>query len=83
MSRWIKKGVLHLDQKKFDGGRKRKEREKIERKERKDKDKGRRNEVQHLLVSIVRTSKKFNGLGSELDCASRGKGSLLLWLVIV
>ena len=66
MSRWIKKGVLHLDQKEFGG------REKIERRERKEKENGRGNEVQHLLVSSVRTSKSFDELGSELD-----------WLVLV
>ena len=61
VSRWIKKGVLHLDQKEFDGGRRRKMRENVERKERKEKGKGRGNEVQHLLVSSVRTSKRFDG----------------------
>ena len=40
VSRWIKKGVLHLDQKEFGGGRMRKRREKIERIERKEKEKG-------------------------------------------
>ena len=39
MSSWIKKGVLHLDQKDFGG------REKIERRERKEKEKGRGKEV--------------------------------------
>ena len=80
VSRW--KGVLHLDQKEFGGGRMRKGREKIERRE-KEKEKGRENEVQHLLVSSVRTSKRFDGSGSELNCALRGRGSLLLWLVLV
>ena len=37
VSRWIKKGVLHLDQKEFGGGRRRKMREKIERRERKER----------------------------------------------
>ena len=36
---------LHLDQKEFGGGRMRKGREKIERKERKEKEKGRGKEV--------------------------------------
>ena len=83
MLSWIKKSVLHLDQKEFGGGRMRKGREKIEIRERKEKEKGRQNEVQHLLVSSVRTSKRFDGSGSDLDCAPRGRGSLLLWLVLV
>ena len=56
--------------------RKRKKRKKREKK-------WRGKEVQHLLVFGVRTSKRFDGSGSELDCALRGKGSLLLWLVLV
>ena len=56
LSSWIKKGVLHVDQKEFGGGRRRKMREKIERRERKEKEKGRGKEVQHLLVFSVRTS---------------------------
>ena len=83
MSSWIKRGVLHLDQKEFGRGRMRKGREKIERRERKEKEKGRGKEVQHLPVSSVRTSKRFDGSGSELDYAPRGRGSLLLWLVLV
>ena len=70
------------NQNEFDGGRK-KETEKIERRERKEKEKGREKEVQHLLVSYVRTSKRFDGSGSEPGCAPRGRGSLLLWLVLV
>ena len=83
MSSWIKKGVLRLDQKEFGGGRIRKGKERIERRERKEKEKGKGKEVQHLLVSSVRTIKRFNGPGSKLDCASRGRGSLLLWLVLI
>ena len=36
MSRWIKKGVLHLDQKKFGGGKDRKGGERKERKKEKE-----------------------------------------------
>ena len=39
VSSWIKKGVLHLDQKEFSG------RVKIERRERKEKEKGKGKEV--------------------------------------
>ena len=58
-------------------------RENIERKERKEKEKGRGKEVQHLLVSSVRTRKRFDGSGSELDCAPRDRASLLLRLVLI
>ena len=78
VSSWIKKGVLHLDEKEFRGGRMKKGREKIERRERREKEKGRGKKVQHLLVSSVRTSKRFDGSGSKLDCAPRGRGSLIL-----
>ena len=69
----MKKGVLHLDQKEFGGGRMRKGRENIERRERKEKEKGRGKEVQHLLVSSVQTSKRFDRIGSDLHCAPRGR----------
>ena len=82
MSRWIKKGVLHLDPKEFGGGirikMREKERKKRKKRERKEKEKLRGNEVQHLLISSVRTSKRFDGSGSELDYAPRGRGSLIL-----
>ena len=38
--------------------------------------------TQHLLVSSVRTIKRFDGTRSELDCAPRGRGSLILWLAL-
>ena len=57
VSRCIKKGVLHLDQKEFSGGRNKNE----EKRWKEEKEKGRGREVQHLLVSSVRTSKRFDG----------------------
>ena len=57
VSRWIKKCVLHLDQKEFGGGRMKKGREKIERRERKRRGK----DVQLLLVSSVQTARGSTG----------------------
>ena len=61
----------------------RKGKENTKRKERKEKEKRSGKEVQHLLVSSIQTRKRFDGLGNELNCAPRGKGSLLFWLVLV
>ena len=64
-------------------GKKEKGNENIERGEKKGKEKGKGKEVQHLLVSSVQTSRRFDGSGSELDYALKGRGSLLLWLVLI
>ena len=75
----IEKSVLYLDQSEFVGMRK--ERENIERKEKERKGKLRGSLVFYWFSSIriarVRSSR------SKLDCAPRGRGSLLLWLVLV
>ena len=60
VSRRIKKGVLHLDQKEFGRGRKEKEEKREKEEKEKGKEKGRGKEVQHLLVSSVRTSKRLD-----------------------
>ena len=75
----FKKGVLHLDQKEFDGGRMRKGREKIERRERKRERKG------GATSTDLQCSNKqeVQRLRSELGCTPRGRGSLLLLLVLV
>ena len=82
MSSWIKKGVLHVDQKESVGGRRRKMRENIERRERKEKEKGRGNEIHHYW-SLVFEQARVRLLKSKLECTQRGRGSLLLWLVFV
>ena len=75
----IEKGVLHLDQSEYMGMRKK--REKIERKEKERKGKMGGSLVFYWF-SNVRTT-RVRRLRSELNCASRGRGSLLLWLVLV
>ena len=75
----IEKGVLHLDQSEFVGMRK--EREKIERTEKERKGK-RRGTLVFYWFSSVRTA-RVRRSRSKLDCAPRGRGSLLLWLVLV
>ena len=75
----IEKGVLHLYQSEFVGMRK--EREKIERndKERKGKRKG--SPFFYFFSSVRKV--RVRRSRSELDCSLRGRGSLLLWLVLV
>ena len=76
VSSWTKKGVLHLDQKDFGGERMRKGREKIEKKENEE------GSPIFYWYSNVRTA-RVRRLRRELDYAPRGRGSLLLWLVLV
>ena len=61
VSSWIKKGVLHLDQKEFGGG---KDNKKGERKERKKE-----KEVQFSTSIPAFEQQEFDGLRSEMDCA--------------
>ena len=70
----IEKGVIHLDQSEFAGMRK--ERGKIERKEKERKGKMRGSQVFYWFssVRIARVRRSRN----ERNCALRGKGSLLL-----
>ena len=59
------------------GGEGDKERKKIERKE-----KGRKGSSASIGLQCS-NSKRFNESRSELVCALRGRGSLLLWLLLV
>ena len=52
--------------------------ERIERKERKKK-----KEVQFSTGIPAFEQREFDRSRSELDCTPRGRGSLLLWLVLV
>ena len=75
----IKKGVLHLDQSELVGMRKK--RENVEKKEKERKGKKRGSPVFYWFSSVrtVRVRRSRN----KLDCAPRGRGSLLLWLFSV
>ena len=76
-----KKGVLHPEKNEFVGENE-KMRKKDRKRERKWKEKKTKNErkgeeIQLLLVSGIQTTR------SELVCAPRGRGTLLLWLFFV
>ena len=67
-------------------GRRRERREKIEIREKKEKEKerekGRKGDPSSTSLQHS-SNKTLDWLGSELVCAPRGRGSLLLWLFFV
>ena len=62
--------------------RRRKGGEKIEKEKEKERKKGRKGDPASTSLQCT-INEKFNGLGSKLVCAPRGRGSLILWLVLV
>ena len=81
----IEKGVLHLDQNEFVGENermRRKDRKKRNKRGGKRKEKGRKGDP--ASTGLQHSSKKtLDGSGSELVCAPKCRGSLLLWLFFV